>query len=116
MPLKASLFIKMRPFSPPTVDSIYSSQDLPTHDLFHPAMTAQTSTNVPLPLPPSTLEKFEVARSLVDDSTDHIIAGSGTEKAKDVVVTPLGTGSALPTKYRNGEQFLASSDLGYVLN
>ncbi|KAF4591050.1 hypothetical protein EYR40_009650 [Pleurotus pulmonarius] len=101
MPLKASLFIKMRPFSPPTVDSIYSSQDLPTHDLFHPAVTAQTSTNVPLPLPPSTLEKFEVARSLVDDSIDHIIPGSGTEKAKDVVVTPLGTGSALPTKYRN---------------
>ncbi|KAF9487434.1 hypothetical protein BDN71DRAFT_1458518 [Pleurotus eryngii] len=101
IPLKAGLFIKMRPFSPPTVDAIYSSQDLPTHDLFHPAVTAQISTNVPLPLPPSTLEKFEVARTLVGDSIDHVTPGSGTEKAKDVIVTPLGTGSALPTKYRN---------------
>lgn len=32
-------------------------------------------------------------------------------KGKDVEIIPLGTGSAVPTKYRNGELFLCTSTM-----
>ncbi|KAG5640501.1 hypothetical protein DXG03_008289 [Asterophora parasitica] len=64
-----------------------------TRDSFH---AAASSEKLPT-LPPKTSEKFEIAKKNVED---HIASGTVPPGA-DVKIIPLGTGSAVPSKYRN---------------
>lgn len=55
------------------------------------------------------LEKQKLATSendSGDDRREQLPKGKGTHKGRDVIVTPLGTGSALPSKYRNGKSLI----------
>jgi len=108
--------ISMRPFKPPTIE-------MTVQDNFHPAMNA----NVPVCLPPWTAKKFKIARKSVasvskrsrrhsrSPGSGKSSRGSESDRApsprrgRDVGVLPLGTGSAAPSKYRNGTMDQISS-------
>ncbi|KAF7972807.1 hypothetical protein HWV62_16994 [Athelia sp. TMB] len=64
-------------------------------DMFHPAAESQ----VPLALSDATAKRFQEAKNAVLEYASHydIAETPGSE----VIVTPLGTSSAVPTKYRN---------------
>ena len=83
----------MRPPAPPVQETFAERGDL-----FHPAVSSQ---NMNLrTLPTLTLERFADAKKNIED---HLKNGSvNIPKGADVGVIPLGTGSAIPTKYRNG--------------
>lgn len=66
------------------------------YDRFHPAVTSPA----PTPLPPSTLERFSEAKANIE--TFRRSGRLPTPKGADVKILPLGTGSAIPSKYRNG--------------
>jgi ribonuclease Z len=67
-------------------------------DRFHPAVSSQNSNLQTLPT--LTLERFADAQK---DVEEQLSTGSvKIPKGADVGVIPLGTGSAIPTKYRNG--------------
>lgn len=82
----------IRPFHPPAYDK--SMEEM---DLFHPA--AQSS--IPLPLPDLTMKQFSEAKAAVAEYMNRGLAAG--RLGSDVIVTPLGTSSAVPTKYRNGD-------------
>ncbi len=68
-------------------------QDL---DLFHPAVSAPT----PIALPSITKDKYAEAQATVKAIESD--ASRTLCKGADIGVYPLGTGSAVPSKYRNG--------------
>jgi ribonuclease Z len=68
-------------------------------DLFHPAIQKGGDRNVSSLLKPKTIEAFHEARQTVARESSSRVAHPGD----DVRVTPLGTSSAMPSKYRNGE-------------
>jgi ribonuclease Z len=85
-PFQTFLTIPIRPSGPPSTDTQWE-------DKFHPRV--QSSEDL---LAPATQKKFNKAHALVaskEAEMSKIFPGS------DVEVTTLGTGSALPTKYRN---------------
>ncbi|PFH48651.1 hypothetical protein AMATHDRAFT_64951 [Amanita thiersii Skay4041] len=112
--MTASHSIKLRPFEPPEI--LVNEKDK-----FHPAVKGLT----PNSLPPTTAEKFAAAKQSVEnaelekrrqrgqrgswsegegesESESESEAGrKPSRRGKDVGVLPLGTGSAMPTKYRN---------------
>lgn len=108
-PMVANQIVSMRPFKPPIVET-------PVQDNFHPAI----KSNEPVPLPHWTARKFRAAKNSVASalrrsrsrsrSVGSPRSGSGNEsdsapslrRGRDVGVLPLGTGSAVPSKYRNG--------------
>ncbi|KAH7911176.1 hypothetical protein BJ138DRAFT_1151318 [Hygrophoropsis aurantiaca] len=65
-----------------------------THDLFHPSIASST----PLSLPHLTQQRFEEVKSTVRGREG---ASSSSGPGRDVTVCTLGTGSAIPSKYRN---------------
>ncbi|KAG5654002.1 hypothetical protein H0H81_008584 [Sphagnurus paluster] len=66
-----------------------------TQDSFH----AVASSDKPVSLPPQTAEKFVEAKKNIDA---YIANGDlSVPRGADVKVIPLGTGSAVPSKYRN---------------
>lgn len=65
-------------------------------DLFHPAVTSSE----PIALPALTLERFAEVKAKVDEFSKS--PALQQPKGADVKVLPLGTGSAVPTLYRNG--------------
>ena len=99
--------VSMRPFKPPIIET-------PVQDNFHPAI----KSNEPVPLPHWTARKFRAAKQSVaralrrsrsrSRSVGSTRSGSESDSApslrggRDVGVLPLGTGSAVPSKYRNG--------------
>ncbi|EIW77124.1 hypothetical protein CONPUDRAFT_139171 [Coniophora puteana RWD-64-598 SS2] len=104
-PMLANTLINIRPPEPPVQEE--SAQE---HDLFHPAVTSGTFT-----LSDATQAKFQEARALIQE---RITSGAVPPKAPgdDVVITSLGTGSAIPNKYRNVSGTLISiPDHGYML-
>lgn len=84
----------MRPLKAP---AIRNAEGL---DMFHPA----AQSPVPLLLPHRTAEKFDEAREAVRTQQQE-----ATDIEDDVVITPLGTSSSKPTKYRNGQSALSSA-------
>ncbi len=108
-PMAAHQTISMRPFKPPTIETT-------VQDNFHPAMKA----NVPVSLPPWTVKKFKIAKKSAASASIRSRrhsrspgsgkSSSGSEsdsthslgRGRNVGVLPLGTGSAAPSKYRNG--------------
>jgi ribonuclease Z len=67
-------------------------------DRFHPAMAAE----VPPGLPLATNEKFAKTKTIVSNhlaTLDNGVPNAGDE----LVVIPLGTNSAISSRYRNGD-------------
>ncbi|EGO29330.1 hypothetical protein SERLADRAFT_412876 [Serpula lacrymans var. lacrymans S7.9] len=80
----------IRPPRPPLHE-----KDTEHYDLFHPA----TSSSAPFSLPELTMKRFAEAKSAIEDR----IANNTVPKqpGDDITILPLGTGSAVPSKYRN---------------
>jgi ribonuclease Z len=94
-----SLTIQMRPPAPPTYQTPEEAGDL-----FHPAVSAEDVNASLWALPALTLERFVEAQKDVIEQLGS--GGVVVPKGADVRVVPLGTGSAIPTKYRNGWLFV----------
>lgn len=90
--MQAGLHIDVRPARPPTLDA-----PITAHETFYAAVSSGAPPDLPLP----TLNKFKQAQAAYTalEANNARIARPGD----DVVVVPLGTSSALPNKYRNGE-------------
>lgn len=84
--LRSNLHISIRPPKPPIIVDRY--------DLFHPAATLS-----PVVIPALTQQQFCEAQAKVCVADVDRAAFPGS----DVTILPLGTGSALPSKYRNGQ-------------
>ncbi|KAF5379502.1 hypothetical protein D9615_006481 [Tricholomella constricta] len=85
--LASSQELNMRSPAPPVLKE--------THDSFHSA----ASSDRPPTLPAKTSEKFIAAKKNVEE---YIASGKlHVPQGADVKVIPLGTGSAVPSKYRN---------------
>lgn len=93
--MSANLSIPLRPPGPPKLDP--SVLD----DRFHPAFTR------PQPLPDATVAAFEKAKEAV--SRHPVTTG---HRPSGVKVLALGTGSAVPNKYRNGKNVVISISVG----
>ncbi|KAH6915798.1 tRNA processing endoribonuclease [Coprinopsis sp. MPI-PUGE-AT-0042] len=93
--MEPNLRIGIRPHSKPAKDPHADERDL-----FHPLLKNKSeSGDIPVNLPQETIAKFEDARSKV------AVLGEGLSDASkrpgdDIVVVPLGTGSAIPGRYR----------------
>jgi ribonuclease Z len=85
--MRAHTIIDIRPPRPPLRVS-----DAEVGDLFHPVVVLGD----PPTLSDAARTQFSEARARVEDVTMPDIIG------KDVMVITLGTGSAVPSKYRNG--------------
>lgn len=86
------MLVGVRPLQPPIHDQIAEE-----YDKFHPVVTSPT----PVSLPPATLAAFSDARARIKaDQESH---PEPQKPGDDVVILPLGTSSALPSKYRNGK-------------
>lgn len=85
--IRAHTIIDIRPPRPPL-----RASDSEVGDLFHPAAVL----GEPPTLSDAVQIQFSEARARVGDDSVPDIAG------KDVTVVTLGTGSAVPSKYRNG--------------
>ncbi|KAJ2915930.1 hypothetical protein MD484_g4468, partial [Candolleomyces efflorescens] len=73
------------------------------NDYFHPLLEKMTSKDesIPIDLSPETHQKFIEAQQLVQKISTQTTSSSGVSKpGDDVIVIPLGTGSAVPGKYR----------------
>lgn len=90
--MPSNLLIQMRPPAPPVQETF--AEDV---DLFHPAVSSQNPSLRTLPT--LTLQRFAEGKKITED---HLNSGSvNIPNGADVGVIPLGTGSAIPTKYRN---------------
>jgi hypothetical protein len=85
--MRAHTIIGIRPPRPPL-----HASDEEAGDLFHPAVVL----GEPPTLSDAARMQFSEARARIEDATVPDITG------KDVTVVTLGTGSAVPSKYRNG--------------
>jgi ribonuclease Z len=86
-------YVDIRPPRRAIVDPITEEKDK-----FHPAMAAETLPE----LPPMTREKFSKAKRIIDSRMAKL--GGGVPNAGDeLVVIPLGTNSAISSRYRNGD-------------
>lgn len=89
--LRANTLVSIRPRRPPVNETVNEG-----FDFFHSVILSPT----PLPLPDSTMKQFTAAKAAVGD---HVKSGLLVARpGDDVIVTTLGTGSAVPSKYRNG--------------
>lgn len=88
--MASNLYMNMRPPAPPVMENLPGDGDR-----FHQAVQKSSS----LDLSPLTSEKFAAARLNVSNAIEK---GIDVPKGAGVGVLPLGTGSALPSKYRNG--------------
>lgn len=86
--MQKNMLINLHPPRLPQLDL-----DAGKGDLFHPAVSSGSA----LVLPESTRSSFVDARSYVASAESNEICGG------DVTICPLGTNSAMPSKYRNGE-------------
>jgi len=86
--MQKNLLINLHPPRPPLLDL-----DARKDDLFHPAV----SSGSPLVLPESTRNSFADAQLYVAQAKLAETCGG------NVSICPLGTNSAMPSKYRNGD-------------
>lgn len=95
--MQKNLLVSLHPLRPPLM-----MPDAGKGDFFHPAVTS----NSPLVLPESTRSSFADAQSYITHTQVEEICGG------DVTICPLGTNSAMPSKYRNGGfNFLIAHDI-----
>lgn len=87
--MAANLHLDIRPPRPPK-----QNPSAEAADLFHPAITSPT----PITLSPALLEQYDVAKR----EAAQALADRTGKPGDNVMIIPLGTGSAAPTKYRNG--------------
>lgn len=87
--MASNLYMNMRPPAPPIIENLPGGGDR-----FHPAVKKSSS----LDLSQLTSGKFAAARLNVANALEK---GMDVPKGAEVGVLPLGTGSALPSKYRN---------------
>ena len=85
--MRAHTVIGIRPPRPPL-----RASDAEVGDLFHPVVVSGGPPN----LSDAVRMQFSEAQTCVVNGTVPDVAG------KDVMVVTLGTGSAVPSKYRNG--------------
>ncbi|KIJ61498.1 hypothetical protein HYDPIDRAFT_31363 [Hydnomerulius pinastri MD-312] len=105
IPMRTNMLVSMHPPGSPEQDPRAEK-----YDLFHPAV----SSDSPLTIPESTRIKFTEAQAAVQASAaerkEVVIPG------RDVLICPLGTGSAMPTIFRNVSGILIHiPDHGYIL-
>lgn len=99
--MRAHTMIHMRPPRPPLRDP-----EAEANDLFHPAVLS----GEPPSLSDAARIHFSEARAYVEEAT--VLDAIG----KDVTVVTLGTGSAIPSKYRNvSGTLLCTPGAGYML-
>lgn len=87
--MASHLWINIRPPAPPKQDPRVEGLDQ-----FHPAILGTQ----PLKIPPEVTSAFLQARQ----DAEIALANREAQPGDNVVVVPLGTGSAVPTRYRNG--------------
>ncbi|KAF9006200.1 hypothetical protein BDQ17DRAFT_1352945 [Cyathus striatus] len=105
--MEANMIVKVRPAGQPQVDPTGTEADR-----FHPIVRGDQS----LTLSEGALQRFEVARANVE--RDINANKWPVKKGANVGILPLGTGSALATKYRNEESLFYShsnTDWGNIL-
>jgi len=90
------------PLRPP---GLIQSDNLIPNDRFHSALSGSTFQT----LPDTTIKAFEEAREAV---LRHPQAGA--QQSSNVKILPLGTGSTMPNKYRNGMMYFQSLCLSVV--
>lgn len=91
--IQPNTYVDVRPPRRVGVDPI-----LEESDKFHPAIAAEMPPELPL----TTNEKFAETKSIISNRLamlDNDVPNSGDE----LVVIPLGTNSALSSRYRNGD-------------
>jgi ribonuclease Z len=88
--MRANLSVDLHPPRPPA-----QNLDAEKSDIFHPAV----SSNSFLDLPELTRTRFMEAQAAVQSDSGPQLEGM---PGKDVMICPLGTGSAMPSKFRNG--------------
>ena len=99
--MQKTMLISLHPPRPPVLDICTGKGDL-----FHPAV----SSDSPLGLPEPTRSSFADAQSYVAHTDSEETCGG------DVTICPLGTNSAMPSKYRNGDsKCLSAPDHAHVL-
>ncbi|RXW24848.1 hypothetical protein EST38_g1005 [Candolleomyces aberdarensis] len=93
----SNLNIRIRPPAPPA-----KNPNAITNDYFHPLLEKMTptDTSIPVELSTETQNKFVEAQQLTEKIERAILKSGVTKPGDDVVVIPLGTGSAVPGKYR----------------
>ena len=111
--MQKNMLVNLHPPRTPLLDP-----DAGKGDLFHPAV----SSGSPLILSESTRSSFADAQSFIARTQSEEVCGG------DVTICPLGTNSAMPSKYRNGDPegpsvpdfpltyFLVSATLVYIPN
>ncbi|KAG1792699.1 uncharacterized protein HD556DRAFT_1293433 [Suillus plorans] len=99
--MRAHTVIDIRPPRPPLRDP-----EAEANDLFHPAVLSGELSS----LSDAARTQFSEARARVDEAAVPDVIG------KDVMVVTLGTGSAIPSKYRNvSGTLLCIPGAGYIL-
>ena len=88
--LQPNSYVDVRPPRRVLVDPILEEKDK-----FHPAMAAK----MPLELSLVTRQKFAEAKHIINNRLDDGVPDAGDE----LVVIPLGTSSAISSRYRNGD-------------
>ena len=97
--MTANLHVPLRPSGP------VRSHSFTLNDRFHPALSGSTFQT----LPDTTIKAFEEAKETV---LRH--PSAETQQPSNVKILPLGTGSSIPTKYRNGTMRSQSLRLSVV--
>ncbi|KAJ2930031.1 hypothetical protein H1R20_g7064, partial [Candolleomyces eurysporus] len=94
----SNLDIRIRPPAPPV-----KNLNAIANDYFHPLLERMTptDTSIPVELSTETQSKFVEAQQLTKKIEQKILKSGVTKPGDDIVVVPLGTGSAVPGKYRS---------------
>jgi ribonuclease Z len=90
--MRPNSYVDVRPPRRVLADPILEEKDK-----FHPAMAAEVLPDLPL----ATNEKFAETKSIIRnrlETLDNDVPNAGDE----LVVIPLGTNSAMSSRYRNG--------------
>jgi len=91
--MQPNSYVDIRPPRRVVADPILEEKDK-----FHPAMAAEMPPELPL----ATNEKFVETKNIISNrlaTLDNDVPNAGDE----LVVIPLGTNSALSSRYRNGD-------------
>lgn len=97
--MESNSYVDIRPPRPVAIDSVLREKDK-----FHPAIAAET----PPGLAPVTKEKFTNAQNAVATRLAEL-DGNVPKAGDELVVIPLGTNSAISSRYRNGDYLVRFS-------
>lgn len=105
-PMQSNSYVDIRPPRLVSIDPVLTEKDK-----FHPAIAAET----PPSLAPVTIEKFTKAQNAV---ATHLaeLDGNVPKAGDELIVIPLGTNSAISSRYRNvSGHFVQIPDWGNLL-